>query len=222
MSKIQAKDECWIPKIPHYEFPGEELMQFNKVDWKVNKNEAALLVHDFQQFWLSRYDNASELESKVVEVVNACRKAGIPIIYSEALSPRHPAERGLALELWGPGIGAGTNQSDATVVESVAPQSNDFIVSKPKYSTFYRTDMEEIMRVTNRSQLIMIGVYGHHGILATALDAYMRNIKPFFVVDAIGDYSLDDHMMAAKYVAEACGVVTTAKYVAHSLTELSD
>jgi bifunctional isochorismate lyase/aryl carrier protein len=219
MSKQLKADECWIPKIPHYEFPGEELMIHNKVDWKINKNEAALLVHDFQQFWLSRYDNASELESKVVKVVNACRQAGIPVIYSEASTTKHPSERGLALELWGPGIGAGikANVSEAKVVHSVTPQSDDFIINKPKYSTFYRTNMEDVMRVTNRSQLIMVGVYGHHGILATALDAYMRNIKPFFVIDAIGDYCLDDHIMAAKYISEVCGVVTTADHVEHAL-----
>ncbi|MAP20728.1 MAG: hypothetical protein CL582_07280 [Alteromonadaceae bacterium] len=215
MTQIMKDDDCWIPAIPHYDFPGDELLQYNKVGWKIDASQAALLIHDFQQFWLSRYDNADELESKVVRVVNACRAAGVPVIYTEAATPKHPAERGLALELWGPGIGAGAraNLSDAKVVASVAPRENDFIIKKPKYSSFYRTDMEDVMRITNRSQLIMVGVYGHHGILATALDAYMRNIKPFFVVDGIGDYSLEDHLMAAKYVSEVCGVVTTTDLV---------
>ncbi len=37
--------------------------------------------------------------------------------------------------------------------------------------------------------------------MTTATDAFMRDIKPFMVADALADFSRDEHLMSLKYVA---------------------
>lgn len=219
MKNIKSNFDDWIPSIPAYDLPGAELLSANKVDWKIKPNKAALLIHDFQKYWVNRFVDSEDLQANVSKVLTSCRSQSIPVIYTEAKKVSHPAERGLALELWGPGIGKGSKakDNDNSIVASVEPNDDDFIIIKPKYSAFYKTDLEEMMRRTNRDQLILSGIYGHHGILATALDAYMRNIQVFYVVDAIGDYSLADHIMSAKYVAEVCGTLTTTDMLCEEL-----
>ncbi|STL42817.1 isochorismatase [Escherichia coli] len=43
--------------------------------------------------------------------------------------------------------------------------------------------------------------------MTTATDAFMRDIKPFMVADALADFSRDEHLMSLKYVAGRSGRV---------------
>ncbi len=47
---------------------------------------------------------------------------------------------------------------------------------------------------------MITGQYAHIGCMTTATDAFMRDIKPFMVADALADFSRDEHLMSLKYV----------------------
>jgi len=80
-------------------------------------------------------------------------------------------------------------------------------VQKRKYSAFFETDLEALLRRTNRSQLIMTGNYANHGCMVTTVDAYMRNYKVFFMADALGATNGEAHDMALRWVADTCGQI---------------
>src|SRR5690606_27338146 len=54
---------------------------------------------------------------------------------------------------------------------------------------------------------LITGVYAHIGCMTTATDAFMRDIKPFFIADALADFTRDEHLMSLKYVAGRSGRV---------------
>ena len=64
-----------------------------------------------------------------------------------------------------------------------------------------------MLKSQGRDQLIICGIYGHIGVMQTAVDAFSNNIKPFLIADAIADFSLEEHLMALNYIAKNAGRV---------------
>jgi bifunctional isochorismate lyase / aryl carrier protein len=200
--------------IAPYAMPGNEVSQLNKVTWPACAADAVLLVHDVQNHWVRMFQDPSSWLDRIATLRRCCDDAGIPCIYTTARRPRNPAERGLAQSLWGLGIASG--HADATTAEiddKLRPRPVDFVIDKPKYSAFYDTELEALLRRLGRRQLLLTGVFGHHGVMLTAADAYMRNIQVLLAADAMGDYSRAEHDMTLAYVAEVCGCVVTTQQV---------
>lgn len=103
--------------------------------------------------------------------------------------------------------------ADRLVVDELAPEPEDWIFTKLRYSAFHKSDLLERMRSAGRDQLIVCGVYAHVGVLMTAVDAYTNDIETFLVPDAVADFNADYHRMAVQYAAERCAVVLPAKEV---------
>ena len=92
------------------------------------------------------------------------------------------------------------------IIPELAPDARDFVLVKHRYSAFQRSNLNDLMRVRGRDQLIISGVYAHIGCMMTAAEAFQRDIEPFFAADALADFSRADHDLAVPWVAGRCGV----------------
>ena len=63
----------------------------------------------------------------------------------------------------------------------------------------------------------MIGVYAHMGCMISATEAFMMDVEPFFVADAVADFTRDEHTMACEYVGKRAGRVLTTHDVVDAL-----
>jgi isochorismate hydrolase len=120
-------------------------------------------------------------------------------------------ERGLLKDFWGRGMR--TDPADRDVVAEVAPVEGDWVLTKWRYSAFFRSNLLQRMRAAGRDQLVLCGVYAHVGVLATAMEAFTNDIQTFVVADAVGDFSPTYHQLTLEYVARRCGMVVTAEGV---------
>ena len=202
-----------IPKLQAYALPTALDVPVNKVDWAFDPERAALLIHDMQQYFLNFWGEDSALIKQVVENIanlrRYCKQQGIPVFYTAQPNQQSDEDRALLNDMWGPGLNKHPEQQAVTA--ALAPDEDDTVLVKWRYSAFHRSPLQEILQESGRDQLIICGVYAHIGCLTTAIDAFMRNIQPFMVADGLADFSRDEHLMALRYTAGRCGrVVTTA------------
>ncbi|WP_432701070.1 isochorismatase family protein [Kluyvera cryocrescens] len=198
-----------IPKLQGYALPTALDLPENKLDWAFEPARAALLIHDMQEYFLNFWGDDSEMMDTVVANIAAlrdfCKKNGIPVYYTAQPKEQSDEDRALLNDMWGPGLTRSPEQQ--RVIAALAPDEADTVLVKWRYSAFHRSPLEQMLKESGRNQLIITGVYAHIGCMTTATDAFMRDIKPFFVADALADFSRDEHLMALKYVAGRSGRV---------------
>lgn len=209
-----------LPVIAPYALPQDVDLPPARAPWLPKSHRAALLVHDMQRYFLRPYaPDASPLAPVVANIARLagfCRKAGVPVFYTAQEVRQDRRDRGLQADLWGPGM------SDAAehrpVLDEIGPQDGDIVLVKHRYSAFQRSNLEALMRARDRDQLIICGVYAHIGCLLTAAEAFMRDIEPFLVADAVADFSRAKHDAAMAYVADVCGVPLSCERALHALS----
>ncbi|MDI1261535.1 isochorismatase family protein [Aquabacterium sp.] len=199
-----------IPKIATYCMPEPATWPTNRVNWHADPQRAALLIHDMQAYFLGFYDQTQapvpDLVMRIQRLRQACHAAGIPVFYTAQPGEQPLTERALLQDWWGPGITADPEQSG--IVHELTPSDNDTVLTKWRYSAFAKSDFQQQLQQLGRDQLIVCGIYAHIGVMTTCVDAFMRDIQPFLIADAVADFSLAEHEMALKWVAGRCGVVT--------------
>lgn len=202
-----------LPAITPYAMPSAADLPANTVAWAPDPQRAALLIHDMQRYFLAAYSASAspvvELVANIDRLRQQCAALNIPVIYSAQPGGQTPAQRGLLQDFWGAGIGSDGDQQQ--IVDALAPAAHDILLQKWRYSAFQRTELLDLLQRQGRDQLLICGIYAHIGCLMTACDAFMHDIQPFLIADAVADFSLADHHMALRYAAQRCAVVTSTK-----------
>lgn len=202
-----------ISPIARYELPPSTSLPAPRVGWQIDMQRSALLIHDMQQYFLKPFDSEfrNTLTRNCAKVRDRFTGAGAPVFYTAQPGGMSDADRGLLKDFWGPGMRV--DPTDREIVEGLSPRMQDTVLTKWRYSAFFKSDLLREMRQQGRSQLVICGVYGHVGILATALESFANDIETFLVADAIGDFSLQEHRMMLEYASGRCAVVLAAEDV---------
>lgn len=207
-----------IPTIRPYRMPTEA--PASVAPWRADPGRAVLLIHDMQRYFVDFFPRGkppvTDLLANVARLRQAAARAGVPVVYSAQPGGMSVAQRGLLLDVWGPGMS--TDPRHREIVPELAPGPDDLVVDKYRYSAFHRTALADILAVSGRDQLIVCGVYAHVGCLLTVCDAFTRDIEAFLVADAVADFGPRQHRMALDYAAQRCAVTITTRRL---LTDVS-
>ncbi|MEH6978827.1 isochorismatase family protein, partial [Bacillus pseudomycoides] len=213
-----------IPAISVYPMPLESDLPNNKVTWKPDPKRAVLLIHDMQEYFLDAYHAEEsprvELISNIQSIRKTCKEIGVPVVYTAQPGGQTPEQRGLLQDFWGAGIPDGPHKKK--IVDELTPDENDIFLTKWRYSAFKKTNLLEILHEQGRDQLIICGVYAHIGCLLTACEAFMDGIQPFFVADAVADFSQEHHKQALQYASERCAVTIITNLLLKDLRSLKE
>ena len=207
-----------LPKIAPYSYREQEHQ--NRVNWRVDPARAALLVHDMQRYFVRAFELERDGQplpdaqiniaiANIRRLLDAAHAANIPVYYTAQPPRQNPADRRLLTDFWGDGL---QDDESAQILDELAPTEADTVLTKWRYSAFERSPLEEQLKDLGRDQLIIGGIYAHIGCLTTALEAFMRDIQPFMVADALADFTAEEHRMACEYASGRCArVLNTAE-----------
>ena len=194
---------------------------------KLKNDRVALLVIDMQNAYCHPAGSFAKLGldiSPLKAVIPACRElidaahsAKVPVIYAKyVLRPDYKNGGILVQEIW-PAL-AGVNYVaagswDAEIVDELTPQAGDFIVEKSRYSAFYSTGLEPILRSLAIDTLVICGVTTHYCVESTARDASQRDYKVFLVKDATAEVNSAWYEMTLTSFSLGWGWVVSRKEV---------
>lgn len=187
----------------------------------IHPSAAVLLVIDMQNDFVASGAPMEKADARAMvptlkKAIQFCRSAGLRVVYTTHTHRRDGSDMGLFSQLYQP-IGARNALIDgtpgATVYPDLEPEPSEIVIKKHRYSAFFGTDLDLILREWGIETVIISGTTTEACCHATARDAMFLNYNVVFLSDATatGDYpDLGYGAMSADQVHRASLVVLAA------------
>jgi maleamate amidohydrolase len=187
-------------------------MNANATPDRIDTARAALIAYDVCRRALTPTDPARRATMRPVldawaTLIGACRKRGIPIIYTTPVSRADGADvvllpTDLSVETGVPSLTNCVEGSpDAGFPDEIAPRPEDYVYLKRRPSAFYGTGVAELLRTLKRTALVIGGGATNRGVETSVREAFSMDLDTVVVRECCwgGDakahaYSLDTSM----------------------------
>ena len=194
-----------------------EIRRYNVRHTAPDPARSALLVIDMQQFFAGI---AGPILPNVTAVIDACRGAGIPVIFTRHGHRDIEADGGMLVSWWGDNIRYGT--PDWELLPEMVPRSDERVLDKDRYSVFRRTDLETDLRSAGIGELIIVGVLTNCCCETTARDGFVRDFRIFFVADGTATVNDDLQIASLKTLSYGFAHVVSTDALCAFLAEVAE
>ena len=167
---------------------------------RIHPTRTAMIVVDMQNDFVApgaaiETPAARAMVPRLAESLSICREAGIRVIYTAHVHRRDGCDMGLFDDIH-PSIAQRDALVDGTpgveIYPELAPAPGEHVIKKHRYSAFFATDLDIILREWGVDTVIISGTTTENCCHATALDAMFRNYRVVFLSDATGTYDYPD------------------------------
>ena len=179
------------------------IMSEISVKWEFERDRCVLIVIDMQNDFvldgaIRQVPEAKNQLPKICRLTDKCRQFGIPVIYTiqEVDAVFNP------LEIIGRPVlkdeGMRKDTKGIQIVDDLTPKPDDVIIRKRRFSAFYQTDLEIILRNIRGSEkpvdtTIICGTVTNICCESTARDAFFRDYKVVFGTDICSARTMESH-----------------------------
>ena len=170
-----------------------------KID-QFDPQSTAVIVVDMQSDFIVRgapleTPMGRDIFPNLQRLLKHARQTGMRVIYTAHVHRRDGSDMGMFGEIWPP-----IARHDALVdegpgietVPEVAPQADEVVVKKHRYSGFFGTDLDMILRTGKIDTVVVTGVTTENCCHATARDAMFNGYRVAFISDATGTFDYPD------------------------------
>ncbi|OKO74173.1 isochorismatase family cysteine hydrolase [Bradyrhizobium sp. NAS96.2] len=166
----------------------------------IDPARTVMIVVDMQNDFVAegaklRSAQAAAMVPLLAQTLKACRDKGIRVIYTAHVHRRDGSDMGLYDDLYAP-IADRSSLVDGTagveIFNDLAPAPGEHVIKKHRYSAFFATDLDLILREWGITTVIISGTTTENCCHATARDAMFHNYKVVFLSDATGTFDYPD------------------------------
>ena len=194
----------------------------------IDPKKTAMIVVDMQNDFVAsgaamETPAARQIVPQIAEALRVCRDVGIKIIYTAHVHRRDGCDMGLFDDLHPP-IANRDALVDGTpgveIYADLAPAAGEHVIKKHRYSGFFGTDLDIILREWGVDTVIISGTTTENCCHATARDAMFRNYRVVFLSDATATYDDPDRGFGSMPAAEVhhATIVILAASTAHVMS----
>ncbi|MFC9995730.1 cysteine hydrolase family protein [Nocardia sp. NPDC127526] len=153
--------------------------------------KSALIVVDMQEFFFVENPDVDrkQLGERCNQIVDIARQADIPVIHVVTIYREDRADWPRA---WSEGESWCANlvrdRELSQVVEQLSIKPDDYFVEKKRFSGFYNTNLDDLLRHLGRDHVYIIGYSADVCLRFTSVDAYNRGYGVSLVYEGIESF----------------------------------
>lgn len=195
---------------------------------RIDPSRTAMIVVDMQNDFVAdgaklQSKQANAMVPKLAATLRFCREQGIRVVYTAHVHRRDGCDMGMYDDLYPPiaeraALVDGT--SGVEIFPELAPAPGEHVIKKHRYSGFFATDMDLILREWGITNVVVSGTTTENCCHATAREAMFHNYKVAFLADATGTFDYPDVGWGAMSAADVHKATLTilAFSTAHVMT----
>lgn len=176
------------------------MAEWTRPKFAVSADTTALVVIDMQNDFIAQgapYESphGREMIDSLNKLTSACREKGIPIVFTVHAHRADGSDLGAVRHihpLTAEGHALKADTAGVQMYPKVDIAEGDYKIVKRRYSAFYATDLELLLRNLGVDTVIIAGVATNVCCESTTRDAYFRDFKVIFLADGNGTISLSD------------------------------
>lgn len=186
---------------------------------EISENSALILVDvqggDMKGHWGPGMGEAEEMNRaaipNIVRVLEVFRKKKLPVIHFKEVHRKEMVDFGRELD-GSEGVHLLDNSPYTDYCYLTYPIDGEFKFVKRRYSCFFGTDLEILLKGLNVNTLYLVGGFTDVCVHYTAVDAHQSDYHLKVVTDAVSGSSLEAHNYALKAIKylQSEALITTA------------
>lgn len=182
-----------------------------KTHLQFTPQRSALLVLDMQRYFLDSSSHAYVPSSQAIiprinSLVQAYAAKRLPVLFTRHVNT--PQNAGMMGRWWKELI---SQENPLNEISPAIETLTGTVIQKSQYDAFYQTQLEEILRARQVSQVVISGVMTHLCCESTARSAFMRGFEVFFLVDGTATYNAKLHKASVQNLAHGFAVLSTVR-----------
>jgi nicotinamidase-related amidase len=144
---------------------------------------------------------AKAMAAALAPLLTRAREGNIPVIYANDNFGRWRSDFHAQIEHC-----LNEDVRGREIVRQLHPGEEDYFILKPKHSAFFATAFDTLLAYLNARTLVLAGLSTDSCILATAIDADMRDLHVVVAEDCVAAMSPERHERALEHLRETLDV----------------
>jgi len=141
----------------------------------------------------------AERSARMIKIVDRARELGVPVVFIQEVHKRSMVEIGRELDgAEGPHCFEDDPKND--FIDGLDPLPEEFHIKKRRYSAFFGTELEIVLKGYGAETLILFGGLTDVCVHYTAVDAHQHDYRVRVAADAVGGSSQRAHDAALEAI----------------------